>query len=971
MSLLFMILRKMIQNKWLVMSLFVGILLTVALVSTIPIYYEAILSRMLVKDLEAQQIETNTYSGTYLTKISFRNESGTKRRTAISNVDEFMKSQARDSFGIPLKNLVKELQTTNIRISSDGANARETSKKQYVSIKSQSQLEEHIRLIDGRIPDAKPVNGVYEVLVNRKTMSSLDFVLGTVFQLQDEKGQLIVKVKPVGLFEKKSEDDLYFRSQQLTNFDQTFIMSEETFQSFMENSNTRLLFAWWYFVFDYSHMELRNITDFQKTDTDIRGNIASQLSQYQADITSPIVNKIEEYLIKMQQLNQLMWSLNVPVLIMLAFYMFMVSNLIIDRQKNEIAILRSRGASRLQIITSFAIEVALLCVIGRLLGPYLGMQLGKVLGASNGFLEFIQRSSLPVYINKQSNLYSTIAAIVVFVMVLIPVSLATRVSIVGHKQGISRAQKASLWHRMFLDVVLLLVSIYGLNLFRTRIRDMRSLGLSSNDLQIDPLQFVVPTLFIVGSGLMLLRLYPIIVNLIYRVGNRLWPPAWYAILIQVGRSSKQYQFLMIFFVITIATGVFSVGLARTINNNMEERILYAGGSDFVIESEWPNNKPTVRPSETFGAPTSVTSNADDKVTPLKSIQYEEPPFEPYMNLPGVEHAAKVFVKPRVNFNIGDVTGEAKLMGIQTDEFGRIAWFQDLLLKNPFNEYLNLMALDPKAVLISKTMSDQKKIKVGDTIWVGWESVDKQPFIVYGIVEYFPTFNPNPPLRSEDKKLNEINKNIKNDTTPMLIVGHISRIQLQLALEPYQTWLKMKPGFSTAELYKGIQESKIDVIGIHNTREELIKAKNDPFLMALNGILTLGFLVSILITFVGFLLYWILSLRGKTLQNGVMRALGLSLRQLINMLMIEQLLTTGVAIVIGIIVGNVTGRIFIPNFQIAFNPGSLVPPFRVVFETNDFMRLYAVVGIMLITGLMILGYMLARTRIHQALKLGED
>ncbi len=54
-------------------------------------------------------------------------------------------------------------------------------------------------------------------------------------------------------------------------------------------------------------------------------------------------------------------------------------------------------------------------------------------------------------------------------------------------------------------------------------------------------------------------------------------------------------------------------------------------------------------------------------------------------------------------------------------------------------------------------------------------------------------------------------------------------------------------------------------------------------MALNGILTLGFLISILVTFAGFLLYWILSLKGRTLQNGIMRAMGLSLRQLIGIL----------------------------------------------------------------------------------------
>ena len=206
---------------------------------------------------------------------------------------------------------------------------------------------------------------------------------------------------------------------------------------------------------------------------------------------------------------------------------------------------------------------------------------------------------------------------------------------------------------------------------------------------------------------------------------------------------------------------------------------------------------------------------------------------------------------------------------------------------------------------------------------------------------------------------------------MLIVGHLSRIQLQLALEPYQVWLKMKPGSTTAALYQGIKDSEIAANDITNSRENLTKAKNDPFLMALNGILTLGFLISMMVTFVGFLLYWMLSLKGRTLQNGIMRAIGLSLRQLIGMLALEQLLTSGTAIMIGVLVGNVTSRVFVPNFQMAFNPSSLVPPFRVMLYAADYARLYVIVGFTLLLGLGILGYMLSRIRIHQALKLGED
>lgn len=45
----------------------------------------------------------------------------------------------------------------------------------------------------------------------------------------------------------------------------------------------------------------------------------------------------------------------------------------------------------------------------------------------------------------------------------------------------------------------------------------------------------------------------------------------------------------------------------------------------------------------------------------------------------------------------------------------------------------------------------------------------------------------------------------------------------------------------------------------------------------------------LITAVGFAIFWILSIRDKVLQFGILRAMGLSLKKLIGMLGIEQIL----------------------------------------------------------------------------------
>ncbi|MDF2715850.1 MAG: hypothetical protein K0R28_2775, partial [Paenibacillus sp.] len=94
-------------------------------------------------------------------------------------------------------------------------------------------------------------------------------------------------------------------------------------------------------------------------------------------------------------------------------------------------------------------------------------------------------------------------------------------------------------------------------------------------------------------------------------------------------------------------------------------------------------------------------------------------------------------------------------------------------------------------------------------------------------------------------------------------------------------------------------------------------------------------------------------------------------QIIGMLVSEQLFTSGAAVIIGVIIGNLTSEMFVPLFELSFQATEQVPPFEITYQLSDYVRLYSIVGIMLTIGLLILGYRLSRTRIAGALKLGEE
>jgi len=958
-ALLVMIGRKMAKNLWLELSLLFGLILSVGLVSSMPIYTEAVLQRMLIKDLENLQQSSGQYPGVlwasgYL-DVDMKPEDTKK---LMEQLDAYMERTVAPSFGLPLHHFVKERATDRFRFVPEDPTRIDPSVQRVADISAMSGLEEHIRLVDGRLPSKEPVDGVYEALVVENALSNLKMVLGNVFVIKDDAVKKTIKIKPVGVFDVKESQDLYWYASSLGSYNGTFFIPFELFgRDFDTSTAVPVRSGSWYMALDYSRMELDGVEKFLNGQARTEQVFSNNFINY--SVKAPAVKTIGQYFEREANLRKLLWSLNVPVMIMLGFYLYMVSNLITDRQKTEIAVLRSRGASRLQVLTGYLLEGLLLGSIAFAIGPWIGAMLTRGLGASNGFLEFVQRSALDVDVGAAAYKYAAYAVVCSLVMTLLPAFLATRTNIVGHKQQMARRQKRSFWHKFFLDFVLVGVAVYMLYNFERQRKDFVSLGVDSSSLSVDPMLFLVPALFILGFGLILLRVYPYVIRFLYWLGRKWWPPALYSTLIQVGRSSSQYQFLMIFLIMTIATGLFGASAARTLNKNTEDKILYKNGTDLVLKLRWEDDAP---PPSMGSGPEGGTPSGSDPVIRPKRIQYMEPPFQPLTQLPGVEQAAKVFVKKDAGFYAGKETGSVTLMGIQTDDFGRAAWFRDHLLEYHFYDYLNLLSTNPGAVLISRTMAEQKGIKAGDPIFLGWSGVENRTFTVYGIIDYWPTFNPNPTVRASGGKA---------PPAPMLVVGHLEHMQNVFALEPYEVWIKLKEGASRQEFVNALEAGGIPVVSMTDTREELIRAKNDPFQLAINGVMTLGFLISIIISFFGFLLYWVLSLHSRILQLGIFRAMGISFRQLVGMLIAEQLLTSGAAILIGVLTGNLTSHLFVRLFQLSFDPATQVPPFQITFDPRDSMSLYTVVTLMIALGLFILGWMLSRIKIHQAVKLGED
>ncbi|AZN40252.1 ABC transporter permease [Paenibacillus albus] len=950
-----MIFRKMAKNRWLQLNLWFGLTICVALFSSMPLYSHAILQRTLFKQLQQLQKDQGIYPGSLRASTSI---SGTRSfdeiRSLIAKADRYM-INAPARFGLDAQSYVITRGTQSFRVMPVDASDREKRELNVSgSFRTVSDLEKRVHVIDGRLPDPNRKDGVYEVLVTPKFIIDLKRDLNQEFVYKNKETGKELHLIPVGIIESKS-DNIYDQYN-VESYNSSFYIPYKQFDhDFVQNQGPlKLSVIAWQYAFNYEQMNIDRIDNYLGQFASINNYFNMRLGISAVDM--PAKNSIATYTEKQEKLDVMLWSLYSPVMLMLAFYLYMAANLIIERQKTEISVLRSRGASRMQIMFVFLIESLLLGALALAAGPYIGVYFTKILGASSGFLEFVQRSSLDVVLNSDSYKIAIAAVCGSIILILVPAFLATRTTIVGHKQQMARSNKMSFWHKTGADIILLGVAIYMLHSFNQRMDGLKALALDPTAIQVEPLMFFMPALFSLGIGLFVLRLYPWLIKLVFWIGRRWWTPALYSTLLQISRSSSQYLTIKVFLIMTVAMGLFSANAARTINGNMEDKIQYTTGSDIQLSVHWDNDKPP---------PAAVGGGApppEDTAAAPKVVTYTEPSFITMQQLAGVDTAARVFRKDDASFAVNGANGATTLYGIDTYDFGKVAWMRGGLLQYPINSYLNLMASNPKAVLISRSLADKYKVKPGDPLSAKWAGLDSANFIVYGIIDYWPGWNPLPAAGDKDDPEVRL---------PNLVVGHLSYIQNHLALEPYEVWIKLKKDTTSAVLYNDIVKKEIPVENLVDAEQLLIRSKNDPFRLAINGVMTLGFVISMMISFFGFLLFWVLALSGRTLQFGILRAMGISFLQIIGMLLSEQLLTSAAAILFGVLIGNSVSSMFVPLFQLSFSASDQVPPFEIVRQLSDYVQLYSVVGSMIIIGLLILGIRISRMKITQALKLGEE
>lgn len=121
---------------------------------------------------------------------------------------------------------------------------------------------------------------------------------------------------------------------------------------------------------------------------------------------------------------------------------------------------------------------------------------------------------------------------------------------------------------------------------------------------------------------------------------------------------------------------------------------------------------------------------------------------------------------------------------------------------------------------------------------------------------------------------------------------------------------------------------------------------------------------------GFLLYALFSFRRRTVELGILRAVGLSAGQMTSALAWELVFLIATGLVAGTLLGAWISDLFIPYLQVGSGPAARVPPFLVEIAWPAIFRIYTLFGLLFVAALIVLVGLLRRMKIFQAIKLGE-
>lgn len=943
---MFLIVTGKLKNRFgKSISILAGITLFVSIFVLHPMFLNGASNQMLSSILQNKITEKNEYP-----TVLSRNGS-----VKIEQQEDFVQLQKQQEqyqriwkkyLTVPVKQFQEYYQ-----IKGEAASpCYEGAKKSYTLMCSDT-LKDHIQIVCGSSLKNVQQEAYLPCLISTRTMDEDHLVMGETLQLQNLKnkeGQTVC-VKVVGIYEEKDLTDCYWQDS-TKDWKDTLVISPDAFAQLCQTKEVQFVL---HGMLDHTKfyskdsVKIKKMMDtFSAADTSFSWNFHTELKQFEKQKKS---------------IQMLLTVLEIPVCLLLGCFLIMVSTISVKSEQIEIAMLISRGFSRWYIVRMYALQFAVLSFGGGGLGLLLGYGFGKLGAMATGFLTFEMKHTAAYCFTWQMLVFAVAAAALAVFLLSFPAFLYSRQTVVQHLHTDTREQEAPFWKKYFLDGLLLVVSLYLLYNYKNQQEQIAASAMLNEGL--DPMIFVDNFLFLLGVGLLSLRLIHMLLQGMFHFFKERLSPAYFASFIQILRTQKKQSFFAIFLVVTIANGWMNANLARTINENGTQRVTHNVGCDARIATEW-------------GISLVQKNNQVD-------WYYNEPDYEKLKEQlsPYAASMTRVIRDSHTTLSTTEGTvSDCELMGISTKEFGTTAQLKDGLNDRHWYYALNALSEKPNGIIISENLANAYGYKIGDSICFRRNSPISDKDLsgevsgeVVAIVKAWPSVSGYQYAQDDAQETKSGNTKEKQvEKEQYLLVANYLFLVDAFQLTPYEVWIKYKQKSIDEKM---IQKAFLTSGYLPKTMEIKSQAVENRVHSAIvqitNGMYSLSFLLSFAICILGFFLYWVQSVKSRGLAFGVCRAMGMTFREIFRMLFVEQFFSSVLAMVAGFVAGTLGSRLFLTLVAIVYLPQKHCIPLTVYSAWQDMVKLLFVLVGMGTICMFVMKKMVITMKLNECLKLGEE
>lgn len=900
------------------MALLAALTIPLALSITVPTYADAAGLRILNDELARQTRQTQRPALALLFR-HVRSGKAVPWRT-ITAADNLMANSASTFLGLPLTNQTRHIRTTQMRLLSVQGQTDGTLLGN-AAIGSLSGVDALIDILDGRMPQPSP--STVEIMVSRETANAIGLNIDDQIVITNNNGSASVRATIVGIWQAYNEEDPAWLYDPTTLYELVMVHHDTMTSQIAETFVDSVAQAAWYLQPEITALGPGDIGTLEQR---IR-TLAQELEKVPAKLERSPLNSFAQAKQTIDELTLRTGIIAAPIALLALFFVLQLATINYDRRRDEIALLRSRGMSLFRILVIGAVEWLSYVLIACVPAIPLALLASTYMLRSESFLRLAD-TSVPIPGLPVNAIIGVIAIGVLIIMLgLRPLLLASRRTLMDSGKSRRRDQLVG-FLRILFEVLVLAAVGYGYY-------QLTQSNPTDSDVFATPLTLALPVLISLALALIANRILPIFFAIAETLARRSDRIGLILALQTIARRPERLQTTILLLTLTLGVGGYVASMAATVDAATTAGLAYRmGGDTHLIET----------------AATQRPQNGEE----IKGDKYLLTPIGVHRDLPGIKSYAAVG-NYMAQIAVGTKPVESNLVAIDRTRFlDVIPYFRDEWLGNnqTMGGLMNQLAQARDGAIISTNLAGTSAIgdRVAITLTIDGVDVTTRVRIV-GIVEGWPG------QIAIDKPF---------------VVTNLSFIRDEIGfVPPTDVWITRDTSVSLDDVVTQARALAIPLLDIKDYTDIARREFTRPERQGFFGMLSIGFIAATGLSVMAIFVSALAILRQRSIELGMLQALGMPAFIARRAIMIEQGLLSFLGITLGLSAALFATQTMLPYLQAGVQPYPAVPPTQPITAWITLLLMVLVYGVALVITAILAFRSIQRLRVADAVKLGDE